>query len=269
MRTPRRIRRSLTLASLTVAATLAFAPVSQAQGQRLFDWSGRVDREVRISIRGNDVRTQYVGNNESGRERTRLSTALPHAMGSVTLSVQQGRGNVDVVQQPDARNDFTAVIRILDTQSGSADYRISAYWQPAVVEGDRGRGNGRGEGRGHGDEGRGNEGRGGYNNGGGQNAVGGSLHWSGSVDGVAEIRIQGNRVMQSNLSGAGTRDVRYNLTGQPLMGDGEQAYVSVRSGRGNVSVVEQPSRRNNYTAVVRVSDPQGGMGYYDFDVSWR
>ena len=49
----------------------------------------------------------------------------------------------------------------------------------------------------------------------------------------------------------------------------ENRPTSVRQGRGSVSVIEQPSQYNNYTAVVRVLDPQGGYGYYDFDLIWQ
>src|SRR2546430_9919788 len=33
-----------------------------------------------------------------------------------------------------------------------------------------------------------------------------------------------------------------------------------RSGRGSVSITQQPSQWNGYTTVVRVRDPQGGYG---------
>jgi hypothetical protein len=48
-----------------------------------------------------------------------------------------------------------------------------------------------------------------------------------------------------------------------------QLSVSLRQGRGSVSVLQQPSAYNNYTAIVRVADHQGGFGYYDFDLIWR
>jgi hypothetical protein len=36
-----------------------------------------------------------------------------------------------------------------------------------------------------------------------------------------------------------------------------------------VYVVQQPTERNGYSAVVRVRDPQGGFGNYDFELAWR
>ena len=46
-------------------------------------------------------------------------------------------------------------------------------------------------------------------------------------------------------------------------------YVTNAQGRGHVTVVQQPSAYNGYTTIVRVRDPQGGYGYYDFDLTWR
>ena len=40
--------------------------------------------------------------------------------------------------------------------------------------------------------------------------------------------------------------------------------VVQNTGRGTVTVVQQPSSWNNYTTVIRIQDPQGGYGYYDF-----
>ena len=37
----------------------------------------------------------------------------------------------------------------------------------------------------------------------------------------------------------------------------------------SVSVVQQPTSWNGYTAIIRVYDPRPSYGYYSFDVSWR
>jgi hypothetical protein len=35
---------------------------------------------------------------------------------------------VELIQTPDSRNDYTAVVRIEDTKSGSDDYEIELRW---------------------------------------------------------------------------------------------------------------------------------------------
>jgi len=45
--------------------------------------------------------------------------------------------------------------------------------------------------------------------------------------------------------------------------------IAQHQGRGTVYVAQQPTAYNGYTAIIRVRDPQGGYGYYDFEVDYR
>ena len=45
--------------------------------------------------------------------------------------------------------------------------------------------------------------------------------------------------------------------------------VVQNQGRGSVSVIQQPASWNGYTTVIRVKDPQGGYGFYDFNLIWQ
>ena len=54
----RRSMRHLMSLPLSAAALAVSASSLFAQGRPLFDWSGRVDREVRITMHGRDARTQ-------------------------------------------------------------------------------------------------------------------------------------------------------------------------------------------------------------------
>ena len=57
----RRSIRNLNSLSLPVAALAVSASTLAAQGRPLFQWSGRVDREVRIAMHGRDARTLNTG----------------------------------------------------------------------------------------------------------------------------------------------------------------------------------------------------------------
>src|SRR5262249_4665906 len=120
------ILRSIPLAA---AALVGLAPVVTAQGQQLFEWDGRVDREVQIVTRGNQLSTRNIGAPEPGRARSRMFADLPRMDGQVRVQVLNGRGNVDVIQQPNSGNGFTTIVRIQDPRSGSDDYRVVGYWQ--------------------------------------------------------------------------------------------------------------------------------------------
>jgi hypothetical protein len=279
MRTQRWIQRTFPLAAAAIvgAAPMAFAQwgVARQSGQELFEWTGRVDREVQIVMRGNQVSTRNVGNNETGRARSRVMMDLPRRDGQVAAQLLSGRGNVDVIQQPTSQNGYTTIVRVTDASGGSDNYRVAAFWQN-YSNGDvygrdrnnRNRGrddvydrNDRNDRNGYPNRNRGN---GGYNTNGYD-----VMHWSGNVDGELEIRLQNGRVDYRNLSGAQPTNIRLDRGNMSMPQNGSQVAISQASGRGSVTVVQQPSSWNGYTTVIRVRDPQGGYGYYNFDLVWR
>ena len=259
----------LSAAALAVSASSLFA-----QGRPLFDWSGRVDREVRITMHGRDARTQMAERSPFQRSRLNVETALPQRDGRVTVRVQDGRGDVDVIQQPTARNDYTTIVRVVDRSSGADNYRLTAYWMPDEYgngtwndrDGYPNRPDRDRDDRDNGNRGRGNGGYGGwYGRGNDRNLV----RWTGDVDDALEIRIQGDRIDYRTLSGKAVRHVRADFVNGGLPRNDVQVFVTDQTGRGSVSVVQQPSSWNNYTAVIRVYDPRSGYGAYSFDLGWR
>jgi hypothetical protein len=99
--------------------------------QELFEWAGRVDREIRIQAGRGSAQIINMGSNERNNGgRFRSMNLLPSREGTVTVQVLEGRGRVDVIQQPSRRNGYTTVIRMRDPDGGAARYRIAAYFQP-------------------------------------------------------------------------------------------------------------------------------------------
>jgi hypothetical protein len=252
MRTRSYVLRAWVPLALAVASPLA----AHAQETVLGRWSGRVDKEMQLTIRGNNVSS----NTLSGQQlngRFRLATPLPSQDGTVRVAVERGRGTVSVVQQPSSANGYTAIIRMLDRGSGADVYRVVAYWTPTNM----GRGN-RGYGRGRGNMGQG-VGR-------GNNRINNAatLRWTGDVDSDAEIRWGANGVTQRNIGGNGLRAARSSLGGGGYV-QGGTVSVTAQAGRGSVQVVQQPSAANGWTTVIRVHDPQPGYGHYDFSATWQ
>jgi hypothetical protein len=268
------------LAAVAIAAPAAFAQ----QGQPIFSWTGRVDREVQLVVRNNQLSTRDIGPTEPRGSREQMFGRMPRADGQLVVQVANGRGRVDVVEQPSAQNNYTAVVRIQDPQSGSDTYRLTGYWQ-GYSNGDvyNGRARGRDDRGDRGDRGgndnrdiyrdRGNgnngNGNGVYdrNNGNGYNQQ--AMHWSGNVDGELEIRIQNGRVSYRNLSGQQPTSMRADIANLNMPRNGAILSVVQNQGRGSVNIVQQPSQYNGYSAVVRVRDPQGGYGFYDFSLAWQ
>lgn len=273
-------------------ALLVVAPAAAAAQQRpLFLWAGPVDREVRLVLRGRDLMPRYVGDDERAEGRARVARPLPRREGVVTVSLERGRGQVDVVQQPTRANDFTTVIRVRDPRAGADGYRLAAYWRPTGDDRNGGyasdgrwddddrwgrddrwdRDDDWGRGRDRDDWDRGRKGRSGKVPRGASGAPGGyagALRWRGLVDDVVEIRVRGDQVEHATLSGQVVRDARSEFSGRALRRHDGDVRLTRVAGRGRVTVVEQPSARNGYTAVLRIHDPQRGAAWYDLDASW-
>ena len=113
----------------TVAAPLhALTPASAPADRTLFTWNGTVDREVLLFIRGRSIETRATGLDATLTPRLDVRDELPRQRGDIDVRVSTGRGSVDVVQQPTARNDFTAIVRLRDPRSGSDRYDVTVSW---------------------------------------------------------------------------------------------------------------------------------------------
>jgi hypothetical protein len=129
------------LMSLALAFTASSASAQYGRNRdsrdRILQWSGSVDREIQIEIDNRRANVYEVGSNERARRRVNVTGSIPNRPGRLYVQVLEGRGRVDVIEQPSSRNGYRATIRLRDLQGGASRYRIVAYW-----EGER-RGNGR------------------------------------------------------------------------------------------------------------------------------
>ena len=107
--------------------------------REVFRWQGRVDREVRIQLQGGRSYVQPMGNREVRNGNGQMLGGLPHEDGVLRVERIEGRGDIDVIQQPTASNGYTATLRVRDPSSGAANYRIVAVWQPLNNNGRYGR----------------------------------------------------------------------------------------------------------------------------------
>jgi len=100
--------------------------------REVYEWNGVVDREIQIQLRGNRAYVRAIGAGEDRNSRGRVINGMPQQTGNLVVQRLEGRGDVDVIEQPSARNGYTATLRIRDPRSGAARYRIVAYWEPPV-----------------------------------------------------------------------------------------------------------------------------------------
>jgi hypothetical protein len=88
------------------------------------------------------------------------------------------------------------------------------------------------------------------------------------VDDQVEVSVQGDGVFIRTLSGQDARDDGSECNA-PLPPQDVQGFsFEVKDSRGDIKLVEEPSRRNGGRAVVRIRDAPGGFGRYHFRLSW-
>ena len=88
------------------------------------------------------------------------------------------------------------------------------------------------------------------------------------VDNEAEVSLRGDGVFIHTIAGRDPYDdgseCNAPLPAQPVAG----FNFEVKDSRGEIRLVGEPSRRNNFAAVVLIRDSSGGQGRYHFRISW-
>ena len=95
-----------------------------------------------------------------------------------------------------------------------------------------------------------------------------SFEWSGTVDATVQIRIRNRDARTTTLSGRAYDDENFRFYGRAPR-DNANVRVDKKDGRGQVFVVQQPNRRNNYTTIIQIVDSKGGADRYRFTVDWN
>ena len=106
--------------------------------------------------------------------------------------------------------------------------------------------------------------------GGGQNPDSdrsGRMTWRGRVDDDVRIRIRGGTAEIETLGGTPYNDGQPNFYNS-LPYRRVTVRLTNKRGRGEISIEQQPSRENDYTAVVRIRDTRGGASEYEFELQW-
>ncbi len=198
-------------------------------------WSGRVDDRVNVIFRGNSITTQNISGNTLQTFTQGINGRMPNRPSIITARKTDGRGDVTVIQQPDRSNNFTTIVEIFDRNSGADNYRFELSWAAAAnVE---------------------------------EPYSSGNVRWRGRVDQTVNVIISGNSVQSQDTTGTGLSNVTFDLNGYLANRPGS-VNVRKRNGRGTVTVLQQPSRFNDYTAIVQIFDPNSGADNYEIDITW-
>ena len=91
-------------------------------------WKGRVDDDVRITIRGGTADVETIGGTPYYNGQPNFTASLPPRRVNVRLVNKRGRGDIYIEQQPSRENDFAVVVRIKDPKGGASDYQFELEW---------------------------------------------------------------------------------------------------------------------------------------------
>jgi hypothetical protein len=89
------------------------------------------------------------------------------------------------------------------------------------------------------------------------------------VDEDVEVTVRGDFVTVRTLNGRDARDDGSECNAPLPNRKPEDFLFEKKDGRGEVRLIEGPSRRSDYQAVIRIHDGDSGEGKYHFRLSWR
>ena len=96
---------------------------------------------------------------------------------------------------------------------------------------------------------------------------GGRMTWRGRVDDDVRIRIRGGTADVETIGGTEYNDGQPNFSNS-LPNRRVTVRLTNKRGRGEIFIEQQPSRENDFTAIVRIRDTRGGASEYEFELSW-
>ena len=95
----------------------------------------------------------------------------------------------------------------------------------------------------------------------------GRMTWKGRVDDDVRIVIRGGSADVQTLGGTPYYNGQPNFSAS-LPSRRVTVRLNVKRARGEVYIEEQPSRENNFAAVIRIKDSRGGASDYEFELNW-
>jgi hypothetical protein len=98
-------------------------------GQGQCDIRLQVDDEVEVGLRGDLVMIRTISGREPRDDGSECNAPLPRGdLRGFRFEVKDSRNEIRLLSEPDRRNDFTAVVRIRDTDSGYGRYHFRLTW---------------------------------------------------------------------------------------------------------------------------------------------
>ncbi len=99
------------------------------QSQPQLTWSGDVDDSATVFVQAGKAWVDNVTGKPVQNSTSNFQDQLPASDGTtVKLASKSGRGTVVITQQPTKDNNYTAAIRIVDSEAGADHYQFQLAW---------------------------------------------------------------------------------------------------------------------------------------------
>ena len=131
------------LSALTLAAqdkqfiplpSFAAADFNPRTAEGTYDLIVQVDGEAFLYVQGTNLKYLPLSGGPLQDKGTNYTQGIPRAVfNSFNMAKIAGRGSIDLYEEPNPKNDYTAVIRVTDKNPGSDLYhiRLTWAWNPA------------------------------------------------------------------------------------------------------------------------------------------
>jgi hypothetical protein len=97
--------------------------------------------------------------------------------------------------------------------------------------------------------------------------ISGRMRWRGRVDDEVHVSVRRSGAETRAVGGLPVSNVNVNFT-SPLPSRRVEVSVNKIKGRGSIQVIQQPSRNNDFMAVIQIRDEKGGSSDYEFELVW-
>jgi hypothetical protein len=239
---------------LCLAALASFAPAAQGQSYRLNSLSEQ------LATQANDMAERSYSDYSNNSYSSRADVEALYLAQQFSASANLFRRMVRDSRRQSELRDAAALLSDLARRAGGG-YSGRARWNELqrtledilreLNAGGGSPGRGGGEGRDDDDGGR----------------TTGRVRWRGTVDDNVQLLIRDDRVEIRTIGGSEYNNATFNFT-SPLPRRRVNVTATRLRGRGDVRVLQQPSRDNDFTAVVEIRDPSGGAREYEIEVAW-
>jgi len=196
-------------------------------------WSGRVEGETVVECHLSECRATMPHGLPLTDARARFERPVPRADMLVRVSGSDAGGNIRILEQPLAANNYTVRVGIAEGCGGRRACRFTLEWrEPDVTE-------------------RKVEAR-------------RALFWSGEVTGAVRVTVRDSSTLSSgHVTG------EQPLFDRPLPHRaGLPLAIRKLHGRGTVEIVETPSDQNGFSLIFEIQDPGPGSSDYQVELSW-